>query len=101
MQHLDALVARCAGRRLQIDLRVARHDADQNARPVAAQHERLEHALNRLAELLGHMDGCQIVLVHPVGDQLVMNFRAVQQTGRIRLAHFLSHASKPSFLRRR
>ena len=46
-------------------------------------------------------DGCQIVLVHPVGDQLVMNFRAVQQTGRIRLAHFLSHASKPSFLRRR
>lgn len=43
------------GRRLQIDLRVARHDADQNARPVAAQHERLEHALDRLAELLGHM----------------------------------------------
>ena len=48
-----------------------------------------------------YADGCQIVLVHPVGDQLVMNFRAVQQTGRIRLAHFLSHASKPSFLRRR
>ena len=62
VQHLDALVARCAGRRFQIDLRVARHDADQNVRPVAAQHERLEHALDRLAELLGHMDGCQIVL---------------------------------------
>ena len=28
MQHLDALVARCAGRRLQIDLRVARLDKD-------------------------------------------------------------------------
>ena len=53
MQHLDAFVAGRLRGGFQVDLGIAGNHAHQNPVAIAAQHQRLEHLADRLAELFG------------------------------------------------
>ena len=67
---------------------VARHDADETARAVAAKYEGLEDAGNLLAELFGNVRGGEMLLVHLIRDQFIGDLRAVEQPRGICLFHF-------------
>ncbi len=64
------LVARNAGGSFQIDLVISRDDTDEMARPVTTKHERLENRSNIFTELFGHVSRGQMLLIHPIRDQL-------------------------------
>ena len=58
---------------------------DQDARAIAARHQRLEDLLRRHADLLRHARRAQVVLVHGVFAQFVVNARSIQNARRVRL----------------
>ena len=91
MQHLDAFVAGRLRGGFQVDLGIAGNHAHQNPVAIAAQHQRLEHLADRLAELFGDVRGGQILFVHPVRDQLVGDLRPVEQAGGIGFINFYGH----------
>lgn len=83
----------------QVDLGIAGNHAHQNPVAIAAQHQRLEHLADRLAELFGDVRGGQILFVHPVRDQLVGDLRPVEQAAALVLLIFTDTAYD-SFARR-
>ena len=85
---IDLLVARDLRRGFQIDLVVARHDADEITRAVAFQHEGLEDAGDILAQLFGDVRRGEVLFVPPVRNQFVCDPRAVEQPRGIRLFDF-------------
>ena len=82
------LIARHAGRSFQIDFMISGYDADEMARAVSLEYERLENRGDIFTELFGHMSRGQMLLVHPVRDQFVGDFGTVEQTGRIGFFYF-------------
>ena len=85
---IGLLVARHAGRGLEIDLMIPRHHADEVSRPIAFQHEGLENRGDLLAQLFSDVRRRQMLFVHLVGNELVIYLRTVEQPRRIRLFDF-------------
>lgn len=80
---------------------ISGYDADEMARAVSLEYERLENRSDIFTELFGHMSRGQMLLVHPVRDQFVGDFGTVEQTGRIgfsilTFSCFISQATIPS-----
>ena len=78
--HIGALVARHACRRFEIDLAVARNDAHEDSRAIATQHQRFEYLLDRLAQLLSHVAGIEVLLIDHIGNKFVGDFGAIEQS---------------------
>ena len=89
MHHLCTLVSACGGGSLQVKLPRTRDDRHKHARAVAAHHERLIDALRRDARHLCHMRRRKIALIDGIGQKLVGNAKAIQDTCRIGLWNFL------------
>lgn len=83
------LVARDFGRLLQIHFLVARNDADEVSCLVAFQHQRLEHLVDVLAQLVGDMLRTEVVFIDFVGYQLIMDFLLVQEPARVGFVDFV------------
>ena len=64
---------------------IAGNHTDKESGAVAAEHQRLIHLLDRLAETRGHMVGRQILRIHLIAHQLIFYLLAIQYPGRIRL----------------
>jgi len=64
---------------------VSGYDTDEITRPIALQNERLEDALDILAQLFGHMLRREVFLIDGIGDQFIGNLRPVEQACGIRL----------------
>ena len=78
--------------RVETDLVVARHDTDEKPGAVAAQHQRLEYALDGFAQLLSDMRGRQMLLVDRIGNQFVADAGTVEQASGIGLFDFHMYA---------
>lgn len=79
VDHRGGFVAGDLGCHLQVDLQIAGHHAHEEAVPVAAQHQGLEHLLNRLPQFGSDVVGREIVLVDRIWDELERHPRRLQQ----------------------
>lgn len=90
-EQLALLVARDAGRHLEIHLVLAGDDAHEEPRAVAPQHDGLEHLFHVFTQTRGHVHRAEVTLVHHVGDKLVGHTRLVEQAGGIGLCCLVAH----------
>lgn len=67
------------GRFFQVNLGVARNDAHKVPGFFSVEHERFEYPSDVLAELSGHMGGCEVILVDFIRNQLIRDARPVKQ----------------------
>lgn len=84
-----ALVAGDFGCFLQVHFLVARDDTDEMPRFVPFQHQRLEHLVDILAQLVGDMLRPEVVFIHLVRDQLILDFLLVQEPARVGFVDFV------------
>ena len=59
------------------------HYAYEQTVTVSAQHQGLEHPVQVFSQLLRHVGGLQMLLVHLIGDQGIGDSGGVQQPGGI------------------
>ena len=83
------LVARDFGGLFQVHFLVARDDADEMSCLVAFQHQRLEHLVDVLSQLVGDMLCPEVVLIHLVRNQLILDLLLVQEPARIGFVDFI------------
>ena len=84
-----ALVARDFGGLFQIDFLVAWDDTDEMSRFVPFQHQRLEHLVDVLAQLVGDMLCPEVVFIDFVRYQLILDFLLVQEPARVGFVDFI------------
>ena len=94
MDHRAGFVAGDARGDLEVYLHVARHHAHEQTSPVAAQHQRLEHPLDGLSELLGDMVYREVAFVDLVGYEFEVDARSLQKAGGVGLVNSHSVCDK-------
>ena len=82
---VDFLVAANLGSAFQVDFKVAGNHAHEVTDFVAVNEDGLENLIDVFAQAVGHMLCTEVVLVDLVGDELVRNFLAVENSRRVRL----------------
>ena len=82
------LVSRDSRRRLQINLLITRNHTYKVARAITTQYECLKDGGYILIELLGNVRGCEVFLIHGIGNQFVSDLCTVEQSRRIGLFDF-------------
>ena len=83
VDHGAVLIAADAGRHLQVHFRGTGHYAYEQTVFVSPQDQGLEHTVQVFSQLLRHVGGLQMLLVHLIGDQGVGDSGGVQQPGGI------------------
>ena len=82
---IDFLVAAHFRGSLQVDFEIAGNHAHEVADLVAVNEDGLENLIDVFAEAVGHVLRAQVAFVDLVGDELVRNFLAVENSCRVRL----------------
>ena len=72
-------VARYLGGFFEVDLVASRDDTYKILGFISAKNEGFEHLMDVFAQLVGNMLGTKVGLIHPVGDELIMDFLLVEQ----------------------